>query len=108
MNTIKITMHDDGSLSVDIKDPIPFEEFISVNMTLLLGAMHNTVDNAPKDKQEEAKGTIYDMVNVAASRVLEQFAPEYELRPNLTAQAILEAENKIIKEGRLSEVEQGT
>ena len=45
---------------------------------------------------------------MAASRTLELFAPEYELRPGLTAQAILEAENRIIMEDRLDEVEAGS
>ena len=36
------------------------------------------------------------MYNAAASNTLSYFAPEIEMRPHLTAQAILEAENNII------------
>lgn len=42
------------------------------------------------------KGEIYDSINVAITNVLLSFAPEIEQRPDLTAQAILEAENAIL------------
>ena len=44
------------------------------------------------------KSDIYDMYNLAVSSVLEHYAPEFELRPDVTADAIAKAEEKIVKE----------
>lgn len=43
------------------------------------------------------KSELYDMYNVAVSSVLEQYAPEFELRPDVTADAIAKAEEDIVK-----------
>jgi hypothetical protein len=51
------------------------------------------------------KEDLYDMYNAAASNTLNIFAPDIEMRPHLTAQAILEAENKIINEGKAPKLE---
>ena len=109
MKSITINIHEDESMSVGISGSIQFDDLISALMSTLLGAANGILKTAPEGMSiAEAKGTLYDMMNVAMSRTLEQFAPEFELHPNLTTQAILEAENQIIKEGRLSEVEAGT
>lgn len=44
------------------------------------------------------KQELYDMYNLAVSSVLEQYAPEFELRPDITADAIAKAEKEIVKE----------
>ena len=44
------------------------------------------------------KQDIYDMYNLAVSSVLEHYAPEFELRPDVTADAIAKAEEDIVKE----------
>lgn len=44
------------------------------------------------------KSELYDMYNLAVSSVLEQYAPEFELRPDITADAIAKAESDIVKE----------
>lgn len=43
------------------------------------------------------KSELYDMYNIAVSSVLEQYAPEFELRPDVTADAIAKAEEDIVK-----------
>ena len=44
------------------------------------------------------KSQMYDMYNLAVSSVLEHYAPEFELRPDVTADAIAKAEKEIVKE----------
>jgi hypothetical protein len=95
----------DGQVRCNTEVPMPFEDLLSVFCTVMLGAMRDLVASVPADKRAEATGSIYDAFNVMVSKTLERFAPEYELRPGLTAKAILEAENKIITEHRLNEVE---
>lgn len=92
-----------GTVKYKASQAITFPEALQLLSTVILGMMQQTVEKNP-----DAKGELYDMLNMAASRTLEQFAPEYELRPNLTAQAILEAENRIIEEDRLDSVEPHT
>lgn len=107
-NDIHIHLLDNGKLDVKTKYPLAFDDMISVLMSVSLGTMNQLVANAPEDAKVECQGALYDMFNVAASKVLQNFAPELELRPNLTAQAILEAENRIIMEDRLGEVAEGS
>ena len=107
-NTIKIHLKDDGKLDLDLKYPLTFDDLLSVFMSITLGSMNKMVADAPEEAQADVKGALYDLFNVAASKVLQNFAPEMELRPNLTAQAIMEAENRIILEDRLGEVAPGT
>ena len=83
-------------------------EMFQVMFTVILGFMNQFLAMAHPDDQAKIRSLLYDNLNLAASRTLEAFAPEYELRPNLTAQAILEAENAIIMEDRLDEVEAGS
>lgn len=44
------------------------------------------------------KSQMYDMYNLAVSSVLEHYAPEFELRPDITADAIAKEEERIVKE----------
>lgn len=74
-----------------------FDTLIQTTNSILLNAMNQIVDNVPNQHKEDAKGELYDVYNRVASRTLEMFAPEYELRPTLTQQAILEAENRIMQ-----------
>lgn len=99
---------DDTSVSMHASGPINFEDLVSLTSTVTLGYMRKIRDNAPADQREAAVNTLYDAYNFAVSHVLEQFAPEKELRPNLTSQAILEAENAIIRRGGLKDVETGS
>lgn len=59
----------------------------------------------PKEPTEEElkkfvaiKQDIYEMYNLAVSSVLEHYAPEFELRPDITADAIAKEEERIVKE----------
>lgn len=90
------------------KGEVTLEKLTQILFTVQLASMNQILDQAHADDREKVKGYLYDALNQAASRTLEQFAPEYELRPNLTAKAILEAENNIVLENRLDEVEPGT
>lgn len=69
------------------------------NATYKQGFKH-ILNTVPPEEQAqralELKQEIYDAINVAASNVLELFAPELELRPDLTSEAILKAENEIL------------
>lgn len=57
-------------------------------------------ENPTEDQMKKMiaiKSELYDMYNLAVSSVLEQYAPEFELRPDVTADAIAKAEEDIVK-----------
>jgi hypothetical protein len=70
-------------------------------LILLNGILHlanRSLMRVPDEMKLETKKQMYDMLNLRFSGVLETFAPEFELRPNLTEAAILKAENEILQD----------
>lgn len=96
MNKLTITISNENQLKLKSQNPICFEDLLQFTQTALLGFSNSVLKEAPPEQEEKVKEFIYDEMNQAFSRTLEFFAPEFELRADLTAQAILEAENKII------------
>lgn len=94
--TIKFTVKN-GQASVSYTNPVSITDMFQIVFTGLLAGMNATVASCPEDQQVQAKEDLYDMLNAAASNTLAYFAPEIEMRPHLTADAILEAENAIIE-----------
>jgi hypothetical protein len=76
-----------------------FDETLQLTFTTLLTIMNEMIATAPAEVNPVAlKEYLYDQVNMAMSNFLHIFAPEIEMRPDLTVDAIIEAENKIIAE----------
>lgn len=76
-----------------------------MNAQEMSGVMLNAVLNMLKyfvsiqDTEEEKKACaeeLYDMFNIQASTLLQELIPDKELRPDLTAEAIMEKENEIL------------
>ena len=69
--------------------------------------MQRTLAAAPETDEKQMKALkceIYDIYNATASNVLDMFDPTVEKCTNLTAEAILKAENEILAEGAKDEV----
>ncbi len=98
----------DNEVHCTINGKVTFEDLLQTLFSVMVSSAHGIVKDAPEEHKPIAKSALYDHMNLAASKALEIFAPEFELRPNLTALAIKEAEDKIILEGRLNEVEAGS
>lgn len=73
-----------------------FEEILQVSFSGTLALMYDLLAKVPEEDRTAAKGELYDMLNIAASNALSVFAPEIEMRPNLTVDAIMKAEDEII------------
>ena len=71
------------------------EQFINVALNTIYQVTKQFVNQLPEEDQEAALDSLYDTINNGASTVLEALIPDH-LRPDLTAQAILEAENKLL------------
>lgn len=83
----------DHRLEITTDRDYTLPELVDVLFRAALFAMRETLKKVP-----EAKPEIFDMVNYKASALLEHFAPEYELRPGLTEEAIMKAENEILED----------
>lgn len=97
MNKITITLNDQNQIKLKSQNPISFEDLLQITQTAVLGHANQIMGCVPEEDEEKVRGFMFDLMNQAFSRTLEFFAPEYELHPDLTAQAILEAENQLIE-----------
>lgn len=98
MEDNKITFNiENGKVLVTHEQPMPITDFFQVLFTGILSAMNAVVSHATEEELPIVKEDLYDMLNAAASNTLALFAPEIEMRPHLTTQAILEAENALIE-----------
>ena len=109
-NQRKITiLEDNGKVSFNLDGKFVAEDVVLICNTVILSAMNQLVANYSKtleanahegtDKEAqiaELKGMLYDFYNVNASNLLVTFAPEFEQNPDLTTQAILKAEGKLV------------
>ena len=85
----QVTCHTDKDMSI--------QDILQATCTATLGMLKRLVELAPEESKQEIKEDLYDMYNAAASNTLRYFAPDIDMRPHLTSQAILEAENEIIE-----------
>jgi hypothetical protein len=96
-NQIIFDIHD-NKVRLHYKDKsMTITDLLQVVSTGLLLTLKSIVDAAPENLRQQVTEDLYDMYNAAASNTLHYFAPEIDMRPHLTAQAILDAENSIIE-----------
>lgn len=75
-----------------------FQETALLLGNVVLHMMQQFLEAVPEVHQEQTKEIIYNSMNEHFSSILESFAPEYELRPDLTVEAIMRAEDEIMSE----------
>lgn len=89
-----------GKLEFILSSGMTFPDVVQLLQTMMLSTMHNVMEQAKKDKSvtdiEEVRKEVFDMVNISSSNVLLMFAPDLATRKDLTAEAILKAENEIL------------
>lgn len=74
------------------------DEAMRMLFTSALSIMKSAQANAPEGKHQQVTEMIYDSFNESASATLEMFAPDKELRPDITMEAIKRQEEIIMKE----------
>ena len=113
MHTVSIKVTNNNNVEVKTSG-LDYQQFLQVVLTAIEGAADTLIREAKKhvdevpDIEQQCRDALFDLTNMAFSSTLERIDPEGELHPTLTTQAILEAENKIINEGRLGEVKEGS
>ena len=91
-----LTMSDQGNFMTSRN--ISAYEYIDITLASQLYLFNELVKSVPEEEQAQFKEALFNLYNEAASGFLKSFAPEYELRPDLTEEAILAMENQILEE----------
>lgn len=95
----------DGQLTTKTDKSYRLSEMVLILLNAVLHYANRALAKSPEKDRGEVKKAIYDMLNIRFSAVLETFAPEFELRPNLTEKALMEMENKVL-ENEMSTVQE--
>jgi hypothetical protein len=91
--------------TVDFIGEVDLDLAMQLLFSAQLRILQTAVEKAPDDLKDKLKGYFYDVYNLEASGVLALFAPEIEMRPDLTAEAILAAENQILDQVKAEKAE---
>lgn len=83
-------------IKIDARGEFKYQETITILGNTILNFANQFVEAVPKEHQEKSRELIYDSLNEHFSGILETFAPEIELRPDLTVEAIAKAEDEIL------------
>lgn len=86
---------EDGRVKLASDEALSTAQIINLLMNGSLAALNANLEDAPKEIQQDLKNHLYDVFNESASNVLAQFAPEIDMRPDITEEAILNEELKI-------------
>ena len=90
-----ISLTEDGRMMSS--EDLTAVDFVNITLSTQMQIFKSIVNQANDAEEAEAiVEDLYDLYNQAASAFLTAFAPEIELRPDLTAEAILKAENEIL------------
>lgn len=96
---MKITIYNsEGRISSHTQGSPTLTDFIQTMNTVILGAMNQSLKAAPEHLRQEIQQLLYDEYNYAASNLLATFAPDIDMRPDWTPQAMLQAENRFLDE----------
>ena len=90
MNTIKINVRK-NSLTFDFSS-LNFNDTLNALLNAILAAANQTVLNAPAEQQPQLREALFHAMNQQFSTLLASFDPETDMRPDLTAEAMLDAE----------------
>lgn len=99
---MKITIEVDektGKIDTNFDKPVRMDDFMTVLFTVQLEMMKNSLAHAQKSDLTEdqinlIRDDMYDKYNAGASNVLYLFAPDNELHPDLTVEAMKAAEDQ--------------
>ena len=80
-----------------LEGEVTLESFMELTATCQLQMLNQSLANVPEEKKQEFKEHVFDQVNFLYSAILNNFAPEIEMHPDLTTEAMLEAEVNYIK-----------
>ena len=89
----------DSEKGLSASDNLHFDDAMRLLGTALLAIMHGLDDQVKENdptRYPEVHGSIYDTVNVMVGNILDEFDHDRSPYTDLTAEAILKAENAIL------------
>jgi hypothetical protein len=81
-----------NNIQMAVDSDAEFAPLMEMLFTAVLRVANKFSANNP-----ERKPDIYDVINILASSTLATFMPDNELRPDLTAEALLNMENQVLE-----------
>lgn len=88
----------ENELRLQTEQPLGFEDILNLSLSAVLSMATRITEDAPADKRQQVKEYLFDQINMAASSLLAQFAPEIDLRKDIQAEAIMQLEEQILTE----------
>lgn len=85
--------------TLECKPPMNAEQLTNTLLSVLFSVYRDNIQSVPAEYQPSITKHLFDNFNTAASEFLKLLDPESDLRPDLTEEAILEAENAILDRG---------
>lgn len=93
-----IILQDQGMTTTE---PIAITELSDIMLSALTGAVlqvKEQTSSLPEEEQTNFNEELFDILNMSFSSALDRMFPEIVLRPDLTEEAIMRAENEILEE----------
>ena len=88
-------MSEDGMFA---SEPLSFADILQLACSCVASAAKTMMSQAENDKEAQAmEKELFDLTNVSFSQCLDFAFPNQELHPDLTEEAIMEAENAILR-----------
>lgn len=97
---LEIELTEDNKIKTQIDTPMPIDDLMPILFTVQLSYMKQFMRQVEESEElsseqiQALKEDLYDKYNAGASNVLYLFAPDEELRPDLTVEAMKEAEDR--------------
>lgn len=97
---LEIELTEDNKIKTQIDTPMPIDDLMPILFTVQLAFMNQFMQQVEASGElkpnqiQDLKEDLYDKYNAGASNVLYLFAPDTELRPDLTVEAMKAAEDK--------------
>ena len=105
MSRKTIVISEDGMFA---SQPLSYADVLQLTCSCVAGVTEDILSKASSDEErEKIEGELFDIANLSFSNCLAHAFPGQELRPDLTEEAIMEAENKILAD-RAAEIEPST
>lgn len=98
--SVRITLGKNGQLTVHAEGVIQ-PEIIQLCLAAIEATCKQTLSRAEDpDLVKSLEEDMYEMINMGASTLLNKMFPHIEMRPDLTVDALMEAENKLLKDDK--------
>lgn len=97
MKKLTISLRDDNRFKIDVEGHIGIDDAIVMCINTLRSITDSFVKAAPEEVQEALKGQVYDSLNLAFARFLDDLIPPDEMQVDEAAIYLAQAE-KLIKQ----------